>query len=126
MTRRTALQIALAALGAAGPAVRAAPFVPTVDVGPDDPVGDLRTIQIEPYIAAHPSKPGRLTVSGAEAIPGKSGVRVEGLMQGGLKATAYASADGGSSWRATELNPFGDLPVSVNNWVTYSGNGTAY
>lgn len=126
ITRRTAVQIGLAALGAVAPRVRAASVVPTIDVGPDGPVGDLRAIQIEPYIAAHPSKPGSLIVSGAEAIPGESGVHVEGLTRGGLKATAYASADGGSTWLATELNPAGAPPVSVNNWVTYGGDGTAY
>jgi hypothetical protein len=106
--------------------MRAASVAPAVDVGPDGPVGDLRSIQIEPYIAAHPSKPGSLIVSGAEVIPGKSGVQVEGLTQGGLKATAYATADGGRTWLATESNPAGDPPVSVNNWVTYGGDGTAY
>jgi hypothetical protein len=126
MTRRTAVQIGLAALGSAGPRLQGSSLLPAVEVGPDGPVGDLRTIQIEPYIAAHPSKPGSLIVSGAEAIPGKFGVHVEGLTQGGLQATAYASADGGRTWLATDLNPSGDPPVSVNNWVTYGGDGTAY
>jgi hypothetical protein len=119
MTRRRALQIGLAALGAVAPGVRASPTVPTVYVGPDGPVGDLRTIQIEPYIAAHPSKPGSLIMSGAEAIPGKSGVHVEGLTQGSLKATAYASLDGGKTWFTTELNPSGGVRVSViTGWHT--------
>jgi hypothetical protein len=127
MTRRTAVRIGLATLSVVvGPSRQAWSVAPAVEIGPDRSVGDLRTIQIEPYIAAHPSKPGSLIVSGAEAIPGKSGVHAAGLTQGALEATAYASADGGRTWLATELNASGDPPVSVNNRVTYGGDGTAY
>ena len=74
----------------------AAPSAAAVEVGPDHPVGDLRTMQVEPYIAAHPSKPGSLIVSGAELIEGR------------FLAKAYARLAAGKSWLAVAPGRSGD------------------
>jgi hypothetical protein len=53
-------------------------------------------MQVEPYIAAHPSKPGSLIVSGAELIEGR------------FLAKAYARLDAGKSWLAVAPGRSGD------------------
>ncbi len=113
MTRRTALRTSLLALGA----VRsdfAASSRPTLKVGLDHPIGNTRTIQIEPCIAAHPSKPGSLIISGAEYVDGK------------LQLRTYASVDAGKNWITAPMGQLDDSVLSVNNWVVYGGDGTAY
>jgi len=77
-------------------------------------VGNLQTIQAEPCIAAHPSKPDTLIVSAAEFVEGR------------FQAKAYASQDAGKTWNATEPDRSEGSIFSVNNWVSYGGDGTAY
>lgn len=114
-TRRQLALLGLPALATTLPTnLMAAPTSDSIEIGPDRPVGEPRAIQVEPYIAANPSNPGSLIVSGAELINGQ------------FQARAYASLDAGKSWTAVSLKTPGNSAYSVNTWVTFGGDGTAY
>jgi hypothetical protein len=74
-------------------------------------------MQIEPYIAAHPSKPGSLIVSGAEVIPGISGVHVDALTQGLGNQPREPLVLAENSL----LIPYADFPTRVTQVLTASG-----
>src|SRR5689334_10190819 len=97
-----------------GVALRAASSQVHVTVLPDAPVGDPKTVLIEPCIAAHSSKPGSILVSAAE------------LAEGGFRARAFASSDAGRTWTRSELAPTVSTSLVSNNWVAFGLGDTAF
>ena len=95
-----------------------------VRVGPNIRVGEGKTRQAEPYIAAHPEDARSLIISASEVVDGLEGK--------GLIAKSYFSNDGGQTWSASELPGLreqlvrGNLETVLDNWITFGPNGEAY
>ena len=95
-----------------------------VKVGPNVRVGQAKTRQAEPYIAAHPEDTNTLIISTMESV--------DGLIGGGFTAQAYLSNDAGRTWRISELPGLrnallkGRFLTLQDDWITFAPNGDAY
>lgn len=83
----------------------------TVTVGVNRPVSlhDSASPQIEPHLAVHPGDPRRLVAAAAVWRDGR------------LRTEAFSSADGGQSWRRTEIDD-----CDLDPWVTFAEDGTTF
>ncbi|HEV2348708.1 MAG TPA: sialidase family protein [Terriglobia bacterium] len=95
-----------------------------VRVGPNVRVGQAKTRQAEPYIAAHPEDANRLIISTMESV--------DGLVGGGFTAQTYLSSDAGQTWSVSELPELrsgllnGRFLTLQDDWITFAPNGDAY
>ena len=95
-----------------------------VRVGPNVRVGQAKTRQAEPYIAAHPEDANSLIISTMESV--------DGLVGGGFTAQSYLSNDAGQTWCASELPGMrnallkGRFLTLQDDWITFAPNGDAY
>lgn len=95
-----------------------------VRVGLNVRIGEARSRQAEPYIAAHPKDANSLIISTME--------RLEAVGGGGFTAQAYRSSDAGQTWSASELPGLryallnGQFLTVQDDWITFAPNGDAY
>ncbi|HET9178248.1 MAG TPA: sialidase family protein [Terriglobia bacterium] len=95
-----------------------------VSVGPNVRVGQAKSRQAEPYIAAHPKDANSLIISTME--------RLDAVGGGGFTAQAYLSSDAGQTWSASDLPGLryalrkGQFLTVQDDWITFAPNGDAY
>jgi hypothetical protein len=96
--------------------------LPRILVGANVVVWPGGAPQAEPFIAAHPSKPGVLVIGTADEVPDR-----------GMVPRAYASVNGGRTWtRASlpdlpdELGPDARIEGGGDPWIAFDANGRLY
>jgi hypothetical protein len=102
-------------------AQRSAPHI-HVRVGPNVAVWPSGATQAEPFIAAHPSKPGVLIIGTADWMANR-----------GLIPHAYVTTDGGRRWSRVslpgvldDLGPADQIEGGGDPWIVFDSNGRAY
>jgi hypothetical protein len=117
------VSVLIALLCASTPVVaqRTAPRL-HVRVGPNVAVWPRGAPQSEPFIVAHPSKPGILIIGTADWVANR-----------GLVPHAYATTDRGRTWiRASlpglldDLSPTDQIEGGGDPWIAFDTNGRAY